>query len=75
MADFNFIPARDYAEWPNPSISFFGSSGQYKDLGDVKYIMWEGWHVATKFGGRIEYNPKANGKLPKGFKSAISSLN
>ncbi|SRR6266849_8081211 len=74
MSDFNFITAKTWLDLPYPAITFLGSSSHYKDLGSVQYIMYDGSHVATKFGQIIKYNPKATGRLPKGFQAACKLI-
>lgn len=58
-----------------PWITFFGGSGRYINIdhSTVCYIVWEGWHVATKIFGHIAWNPEFTA-IPKGFKSALKQI-
>ena len=61
MQKFNFIPAISFDKLFNvPLIIFYGSSVGYYELNNVKYIIDGGFHVATKSGKKITYNPNAD---------------
>lgn len=74
MKKFNFIPSFRINELFNDSNFwvFFGSSTGYYELNNVKYIFSEGWHIATKYGKRVTYNPNFEAIAP--LKKSIKNL-
>ena len=61
MKNFNFIPAYQFDKlFTTPLIIFYGSSVGYFELNGVKYIIDGGFHVATKNGKKVTYNPNAD---------------
>jgi hypothetical protein len=61
MKNFNFIPAIQFDKlFESPLIIFYGSSVGYYELNGVKYIVDNGFHVATKNGKKVTYNPNVD---------------
>jgi hypothetical protein len=72
MNKFNFVYAITWMNWELPIITFYGNSGCYIEKDGLKYIIWDGDHVGTKFGKKIWFSP--NTKVPRGFKTYCKSI-
>ncbi len=74
--EFNFIPAILFNEvfGENATYWVFFGSAWYVELNGVKYVGFDGCHVATKNGKKVTFNPY-NVIFPRGLKTAIKNLN
>ncbi len=76
MKTFNFLSALVWDKllqnYNLSLITFWGFSWKYFKFNNVIYIIYDGWHVATKTGNKVSYNPEI--KISNTIKKEIRKL-